>query len=88
MQNFSICVLEYGSGNTPAIKNMISYLGFDVSLISNPRELSSFDMMIIPGVGAFDNCIDLINDKDLKHSIYDFASSGKSFLGFALGCKS
>ena len=84
-QNSTICILEYGSGNTAAIKNMISYLGYEASLVSETKEISSFDIMIIPGVGAFDNCIDLIDGKGMRHEIENFASSGKKLLGICVG---
>ena len=80
-----IGILEYGTGNPAAISNMLSYIGFDNDLISSPSSLLNYDILFIPGVGAFDHCMGLVEDHALRKPIIDFANSGRKLVGICVG---
>ena len=48
-----VCILDYGSGNVKSVYNMVSYLGFDVSISNDAHEIQSATHIILPGVGSF-----------------------------------
>lgn len=80
-----IGVLNYGSGNAPVIVNMLSHIGHDSDMITEPFHLSDFDMIILPGVGAFDHCIDLIDEQNFRNPLVSFSKTGKILLGICVG---
>ena len=81
----TIGVLNYGSGNYQAIYNMISYLGYDVEIISCQNEIEKIDVLFIPGVGSFDYCMGLLEEKKFIQPILNFAESGKKIVGICVG---
>jgi glutamine amidotransferase len=52
-----IVIVDYGMGNLGSIKNMLSRLGLQSTLTSDPALVASATRLILPGVGAFDNAI-------------------------------
>ena len=44
-------------GNIAALRNAIEYLNYNVKVSKNPKDISSADFLIIPGVGAFKQAI-------------------------------
>lgn len=50
-------IIDYGSGNLLSVKNAIDFLGFNVEIFNKPELTSSFDKLILPGVGAFGACL-------------------------------
>jgi glutamine amidotransferase len=49
-----IGIINYGSGNIQAIRNIYNRLGVENKIISNISEFDSTDKLILPGVGSFD----------------------------------
>ncbi len=61
----SIVIVNYGLGNLMSIQNMISYLGYDSVIGDDLDTITKADKLILPGVGAFDNGMQLIKKKNL-----------------------
>ncbi len=80
-----IAILNYNIGNLSSVKNAINALGAEAQIISNPSEVSKFDKLILPGVGAFGDAMTHLNQNALSESIKDFAKRGKYLLGICLG---
>lgn len=85
LQMPKIAILDYGSGNPAAISNMLSYIGYDNDLIQQPSCLFDYDILFMPGVGAFDHCMELVDDQGLRKPIIDFAHSGRKLVGICVG---
>ena len=49
----TIHLCNYGIGNTFNVKRALEYVGAEVKLCSNGRDLSDAQAVVIPGVGAF-----------------------------------
>jgi glutamine amidotransferase len=58
-----IGIVDYGMGNLLSVKNAFEYLGEDVKTIDNPSELEEIDKIILPGVGAFRDCMNNLRQK-------------------------
>jgi imidazole glycerol-phosphate synthase subunit HisH len=58
-----IGIIDYGMGNLLSVKNALDYLGEDCKLCNMPDNLQDVDKIILPGVGAFPDCV-----KNLKRS--------------------
>lgn len=59
-----IGIINYGSGNIYAIANIYNQLGISHKIISDYRDLKLADKLILPGVGAFDETMSLIKQKN------------------------
>ena len=61
-----IVIVDYGVGNIRSVFNSISTLGYKkLKVSSTQKDLSDADMLILPGVGAFDEAIRNITSRNL-----------------------
>ena len=52
-----IGIIDYGMSNLYSVKNACDYLGLDCVVSKDVSILSKCDKLILPGVGAFQDCI-------------------------------
>ena len=60
-----IAIVDYGLGNPASIKNMIKKTGHRAEITRDPSVIESASKLILPGVGAFDNGMNNLNEFDL-----------------------
>ncbi len=65
-----IGIIDYGSGNIQAIKNIYKNLKIACKFVSTPEELDGVTKIILPGVGAFDEAMTQLNQSGMR-SILD-----------------
>lgn len=80
-----IAIVDYGLGNIHSVQNALSFIGASSVLESKPSKISSYDKLILPGVGAFGDAMDRLKKTGMDRAVKDFASSGKPLLGVCLG---
>jgi glutamine amidotransferase len=80
-----IALLDYGSGNLRSVHKALLKVGAEVKIAQTPREISGASAMVLPGVGAFDDCIHALRRQELLGAACDFIKTGKSFLGICVG---
>jgi len=80
-----IALLDYGSGNLRSVQKALLKAGADVRVAKSPREIGDAQAMVLPGVGAFDDCIQAMQKQDLLEAARQFIESGKPFLGICVG---
>lgn len=80
-----ITIIDYGAGNLHSVKNALEYLGADCKITSDPSEILSADGVILPGVGAFGDCMASLEKAGLIDTVRAAASGEKPFLGICLG---
>lgn len=80
-----IALIDYGSGNLRSVEKALRKVGADVQLVRGADGLTRFDAMVLPGVGAFDDCITALQRQELYAPIRAFIASGKPFLGICVG---
>lgn len=80
-----IGIIDYGLSNLLSIYRAMNHVGADVTVISEAKELSSFDKLILPGVGAFPDGMNLLHERGLVDAIRNHAAMNKPFLGICLG---
>ena len=56
-----ITIINYGSGNIKAIANIYDKLKVDYSIASAPEEVIGAKKIFLPGVGAFDETISMLD---------------------------
>ncbi len=81
-----IGIVDYGMGNLRSVYSAFDYLGADVKICSHPDELKKVDKIVIPGVGAFKDCIDKFVSTGFKEVLDEHVLiHGKPILGICLG---
>ena len=81
-----IGIVDYGMGNLLSVYNAFNYLGEDVAICSNPDSLKTVDRIVIPGVGAFKDCIDRLNSTGFRSALdEEVLVKAKPTLGICLG---
>jgi glutamine amidotransferase len=81
----SIAIIDYGMGNLHSVAKAVERLGYDPLITSDPAEILQADGVILPGVGAFGDAMELIRSTGLDQTVRDAAKSGKPLLGICLG---
>ena len=61
-----IAIIDYGSGNIQAIKNIYKKLKVDSKFASTPQDLDGVSKIILPGVGAFDEAMTQLNQSGMR----------------------
>ena len=80
-----IALLDYGSGNLRSVHKSLLKVGADVRIAQAPNEIGDASAMVLPGVGAFDDCINALRKQELLQAARDFIQTGKPFLGICVG---
>lgn len=69
----TIAIVDYGVGNLGSIQNMLTRLGANVEITSNPERLAGASKLILPGVGAFDTGMSQLMKSGLKDALDEAA---------------
>jgi glutamine amidotransferase len=80
-----VVVIDYGIGNVKSMCNALAHLGIDAELTNNKENILMADAVILPGVGAFAQGINNLNEFNLISIIKEYVSTGKLFIGVCLG---
>jgi glutamine amidotransferase len=80
-----IALVDYGMGNLRSVEKALARVGADVRIVTGPDEVPAADKLVVPGVGAFGDCMRNLECAGLVEPIRQFARSGKAFLGICLG---
>ena len=80
-----IALLDYGSGNLRSVEKALLQVGANVRRVTGPDETEDAHGMVLPGVGAFDDCIHALEHQGLLQATRDFIASGRPFLGICVG---
>jgi glutamine amidotransferase len=80
-----IALLDYGSGNLRSVHKALLKVGADVQIVQRPEGMRDARAVVLPGVGAFDDCIHALRKQELLEASRDFIQTGKSFLGICVG---
>ena len=80
-----IAVIDYGVGNLFSLTASLKYLGADVKVTGEKEEIEAADRIILPGVGAFADAKEKLDQTGLVETILEQTADGKPLLGICLG---
>lgn len=80
-----IALLDYGSGNLRSVEKALKKVGADVRLTKSPDGINGARGVVLPGVGAFDDCVNAMGQQQLLAATREWIRSGKPFLGICVG---
>ena len=68
-----------------SIKQVCNNVGLNAEITSDQNVISSSDMLLLPGVGAYGEAMNNLKNKNLITVLSDFVLTGKPFVGICLG---
>jgi len=80
-----ITIIDYGMGNLRSVQKGFERLGFTARVTSNPGEVEHAGKLVLPGVGAFRDCMNNLRTGGFVEPIKRHIESGRPFLGICLG---
>jgi glutamine amidotransferase len=80
-----IALIDYGAGNLRSVYKALTHVGAQVQLATRPEHLAQARALVLPGVGAFDDCLNALHHQELDAATRDFVRSGRPFLGICVG---
>ncbi|WP_346354807.1 imidazole glycerol phosphate synthase subunit HisH [Azotosporobacter soli] len=80
-----IAVIDYGMGNLYSVEKALLSLGAEVIVTSDPVVIKNAAGVILPGVGAFGDCMANLQKARLVETIQEVCRSHTPFLGICLG---
>ena len=80
-----IGIVDYGMGNLGSVSNACRFLGLPFSILSAPEEMSGCKAVILPGVGAFGDCMNHLAEHGFVEAVRSWIEAGRPFLGICLG---
>lgn len=84
--NSKLVIIDYGMGNLWSVYSAFKYLGVDVNISSEPREILLADLLVLPGVGSFRQAMNSLENRGLVSVIKEAVLLKKiKTLGICLG---
>ena len=80
-----ITIIDYGMGNLKSVYNALKKVNFDCQISSEVTDIEMADKLILPGVGAFKDAMDNLQNLDLILPIRKKVNDGCPLLGICLG---
>jgi glutamine amidotransferase len=80
-----IGVIDYGMSNKASIINSLNFLGFRPEIVKKYLKNKEYDILILPGVGAFNIAMKNLKKRGLDELIYKHNESQKKIIGICLG---
>ena len=80
-----IVLIDYGVGNLYSVAKAAAYVGGDVKISNSAEDIRRAEKIILPGVGAFGDCMKNLEATGLIPTIKAEISNGKPILGICVG---
>jgi glutamine amidotransferase len=80
-----ITIIDYGMGNLRSVQKGFERVGFEARVTDDPARVLAADKLVLPGVGAFRDCMRNLADGGFVDPIKAHVDSGRPFLGICLG---
>ncbi|MCE9625187.1 MAG: imidazole glycerol phosphate synthase subunit HisH [Deltaproteobacteria bacterium] len=80
-----IAILDYDMGNLRSVSKALEHVDGQCQVTRDPKAVAKADKLVLPGVGAFKDCMENLRSYGLIEPIREFIASGRPFLGICLG---
>lgn len=78
-------ICDYGSGNILSVERALEKVGAEVIRSTSPDQLRDVKGLIIPGVGAFADCMRGVRERGFEQPIHQLVNQGAWVLGICVG---
>jgi glutamine amidotransferase len=80
-----IAIVDYGMGNLRSVEKGFQKVGVDAKVVTDPKAIDDASGVVLPGVGAFRDCMLNLASHKLIEPIMRSIETGKPYLGICLG---
>lgn len=80
-----VTIIDYSLGNLFSVKQACDFVGMSAEISSNKHDIDAADALILPGVGAFIEAMQNLENLDIIDSIKQNVLDGKPIFGVCLG---
>jgi glutamine amidotransferase len=80
-----IVIIDYGMGNLRNVQKGFEGVGFEAKVTRNKKEIRMASAIVLPGVGAFQDCMANLEKYGLVELLLRSIEKGKPYLGICLG---
>ena len=80
-----IALIDYGAGNVRSVQKALEAVGAEVRLVRKPDALLTAEKIVLPGVGAFGECMAGLRRAGLADALHQAVERGKPLLGICVG---
>ena len=80
-----IAIIDYGMGNLRSVSKAFEAVGHQAEVTRDTHVIGNASHVVLPGVGAFGDCMANVERYGLAEAIRASIQSGKPFLGICLG---
>lgn len=80
-----IAIIDYGMGNLRSVEKAFLKIGAKANVTGRPSDLDKAEALVLPGVGAFADCMKNLQEKGLLEAVVSSIKKGKPYLGICLG---
>ncbi len=81
-----IGIVDYGAGNLMSVSKALDFLGLENKIVTTPDLMERASGIILPGVGAFPDAMQALEESGLTQSLIHAAQT-RPFLGICLGAQ-
>ncbi|TGK78440.1 imidazole glycerol phosphate synthase subunit HisH [Leptospira noumeaensis] len=81
-----LTIIDYGLGNILSFQNVYKRINVETQIAKSVAGLENATKLILPGVGAFDHAIDLLNESGMRSKIEELVLEKKiPIIGICVG---
>jgi glutamine amidotransferase len=80
-----IAIIDYGMGNLRSVEKGFLKVGVNAAVVRDPKAVDDASAVVLPGVGAFRDCMRNLEQASLLEPVVRAIQKGKPYLGICLG---
>lgn len=80
-----VVIVDYGVGNLLSVARAFERCGANVVLAEDAATISGASRLVLPGVGAFGDCVSALRARGLDHAVLEHVAKGRPLLGICVG---
>lgn len=78
-------IIDYGGGNLRSVANALRSLGEEPRIIASPDDVEDSTHLILPGQGAFGDCMQRLEQRGLDSFLRDWMTADRPYFGICVG---
>ncbi len=85
MNGAKVTIVDYGVGNLLSVRRALEHCGAAVVLTDDPHVIAASDRLVLPGVGAYGDCMAELMRRELVEPVLGYVRTGRPMLGICVG---
>ena len=81
----AVTIVDFDAGNLLNVARAFEHCGFAVTIASCPSAVKNAGHLVLPGVGAFSDCMTALQQRELDQAVKRHVQQGKPLLGICVG---